>query len=107
MAQPLDDLAAWHGQVEEEIIDPQRRIVDPHHHLWHDRGIMPAYLLEDLWFDTGSGHNIVETVFLECGSEYRSDGPAHLRPLGETEFVAEQAAQSAKGGPVTTSIQIL
>ena len=60
---------------------------------------MPAYLLEDLWSDTGSGHNIVETVFLECGSEYRSDGPAHLRPLGETEFVAEQAAQSAKGGP--------
>ena len=83
----------------EKIIEPERPIVDPHHHLWRDRGIMPQYLLEELWADTGSGHNIEKTVFLECRAEYRSDGPEHLRPLGETEFVADQAAESAKGGP--------
>src|SRR5213079_2010471 len=24
----------WHALVVEEIVDPDRRIVDPHHHLW-------------------------------------------------------------------------
>ena len=99
MVQSLGELGPWHRQVQEEIIEPERPIVDPHHHLWHDRGILAAYLLEDLWADTDSGHNIVKTVFLECQAEYRSDGPEHLRPLGETAFVAEQAAESAKGGP--------
>jgi predicted TIM-barrel fold metal-dependent hydrolase len=30
-------------------------------------------------------------VFIECGSAYRSDGPEHLRSLGETEFVAGES----------------
>jgi predicted TIM-barrel fold metal-dependent hydrolase len=98
MVESPSDLAAWHDQVEEEIVEPERPIVDPHHHLWHDRGFMPEYLLEDLWADTGSGHNIVQTVFMECGAEYRSDGPKHLRPLGETEFVVKQAGKSEQGG---------
>ena len=98
MAQSLDP-NAWLSQVQEGIIEPERPIVDPHHHLWRDRGAMPQYLLEELWADTGSGHNITLTVFLECGAEYRRDGPEQLRPIGETEFVADQAAQSANGGP--------
>jgi len=24
----------WLAQVEEEILDPERAIIDPHHHLW-------------------------------------------------------------------------
>ncbi|MFP6605809.1 MAG: amidohydrolase family protein [Myxococcota bacterium] len=99
MVQPVGDLGPWHAQVQEEILEPERPIVDPHHHLWHALRFMPSYLLEDLWADTGSGHNIVETVFLECSAEYRAEGPEHLRPIGETEFVADIAAQSAKGGP--------
>ena len=47
--------------------------------------------------DTGSGHNIVATVFLECGAMYRADGPEHLKPIGETEFVNGVAAMSASG----------
>lgn len=88
---------AWLDQVQEEIIDPERPIVDPHHHLWRERGI-PAYLLDDLWADTDSGHNIEKTVFVECGSEYLSDGPASRRPLGEIDFVTGIAEQSAAGG---------
>jgi len=99
MVQSSSDPDAWLSQVEEEILEPERPIVDPHHHLWHDRGFMPEYLLKDLWADTGSGHNVTKTVFLECGAEYRRDGPGHLRAIGETEFVADQAAQSAKAGP--------
>lgn len=79
---------------EEAIIDPARPIIDPHHHLWRGSRLGGDYLLEDLHADTGSGHNIVKTVFVECGAEYRSDGPEHLRPLGETEFVVEQARLS-------------
>ena len=24
----------WLGQLNEDVIDPEREIVDPHHHLW-------------------------------------------------------------------------
>jgi hypothetical protein len=51
---------AWHAQVVEEILDPERPIVDPHHHLWERPG-GNSYLLDDLWADTGSGHNIEKT----------------------------------------------
>jgi len=86
--------ADWLAQVREDIIDPERPIIDPHHHLWRWSG--QEYELEQLHGDTGSGHNIVKTVFVECGAEYLDQGPEHLRPLGETKFVREQAAMSAK-----------
>ncbi|MBQ76471.1 MAG: amidohydrolase [Gammaproteobacteria bacterium] len=93
--------AEWLNLVEEEIIDAQRPIIDPHHHLWKQ----PAgsdYLLENLWEDTGSGHNVVKTVFVECFAEYRTEGPNHLKSLGETEFVSEQAdASEADNGNAT------
>ena len=86
----------WLDQVQEEIIDPEREIVDPHHHLWREKRWFP-YLLEDLWTDTGSGHSVKKTVFVQCRAEYRTEGPEHLKPVGETEFVAEIAEQSRKG----------
>ena len=95
MAEASDALERWHAQVVEEIIEPERPIVDPHHHLWHDRGILSRYLLAELHADTGSGHNIEKTVFVECRAEYSNDGPEHLQPVGETVFVAEQAEASA------------
>ena len=86
----------WLAQVEEAALEPDRPIVDPHHHLW-DRD-SSRYLLDELLGDTGSGHNVVATVFVECGSMYRAGGPAALKPVGETEFVNGIAAQSASGG---------
>ncbi len=88
---------AWLDQVKEEIIDPDRPIIDPHHHLWdYEENV---YLYEELHQDTGSGHNIVKTVFVECGSEYLTSGPEEFRPVGETAFVVEQAkgARAAQG----------
>src|SRR4051794_27182868 len=82
--------------TDEPIVDPDRIIVDPHHHLWPgapDR----VYLLDDLRADTGSGHRVVETVFIECLTGYRTDGPQALRPVGETEFVREIAQASDDG----------
>ena len=71
----------WLDQVDEAPLDPDREIVDPHHHLWPPGGALP-YGVDDLVADTGSGHNIVQTVFIECGAGYRTDGPEHLLPVG-------------------------
>lgn len=81
---------AWLEQVDEVPIDPDRPIIDPHHHLWPSSDPVP-YGVPDLIADTGSGHNVVGTVFVECGASYRNDGPEHLRAVGETEFVAGAA----------------
>jgi len=80
----------------EEVLEPDLRIVDPHHHLWtHDPP--GAYRVPELWADTGSGHRIEQTVFIQCGTNQRRNGPPELHPVGETEFVVEQAAESARG----------
>jgi L-fuconolactonase len=79
----------------EDILEPDLPIVDPHHHLWdHKRH---RYLLDELRADTGSGHRIVATVFVDCLAFYRADGPAALRPVGETEFANGVAAMCASG----------
>ncbi len=81
---------------DEDVLEPDLPIVDPHHHLWtHDPP--GAYRIPELWADTGSGHRIEQTVFIQCGTNQRKDGPPELRPVGETEFVVEQAAESARG----------
>ena len=38
------------------------------------------YLLDELRADLETGHNVVATVFLECHSMYRADGPPEMRP---------------------------
>ena len=95
------DEPGWVDQVVEEIIDPDQRIIDPHHHLWPE-GESLDYGLEDLHVDTGSGHRVEATVFVECHASYRSEGPEHLCSLGETEFVAAAAqASRAVSGQAT------
>ena len=53
--------------------------------------------MPELAADLASGHNIVATVFAECHSMYRQEGPPEQQSLGETEFVRGQAAMSAGG----------
>ena len=98
----------------ETILEPDLPIIDPHHHLWDHsiamRGApaarhdferatrrVPRYLLDELLADTGDGHNVRATVFIECGSMYRADGPAEMRCVGETQFVNGVAAMAASG----------
>jgi predicted TIM-barrel fold metal-dependent hydrolase len=82
-------------QAPEEIIESDLPIVDPHHHLW-DRA-KHRYLLDELLADTGSGHNVTATVFVDCMAFYRKDGPAEMKPVGETEFANGVAAMAASG----------
>src|SRR5438067_481994 len=91
----IDDREAWLAQVVEPPLAPELPIIDPHHHLWDH----PAsrYMLDEILADTGTGHPVLATVFVECMSMYRADGPELMRPVGETEFVNGIAAQSASG----------
>jgi predicted TIM-barrel fold metal-dependent hydrolase len=85
----------WLALHDEPALEPERPIVDAHHHLWDRRE--SRYFFFDLLDDLDSGHNIVATVFMECGAMYRKDGPEEERPLGETEFANGAAAMSASG----------
>ena len=96
--QLVDD--EWLGRAsEQEILEPDLPIIDPHHHLWDKQ---QRYLLDELLADTGSGHNIRATIYVEANSMYRAGGPVELRPLGETEFANGIAAMTASGayGPI-------
>src|SRR5579884_2096322 len=86
----------WLALRREEIIEPDLPIVDLHHHLV-DRPETGRYLLDELLADTGSGHNVVATVYLEWLSMYRADGPAEMRPVGEVEFANGIAGMAASG----------
>lgn len=85
----------WLAKLTEEVLDPGQPIVDPHHHLWKARP--DRYLLQDLMADLQTGHNVLATVFIQCRSEYRTDGPEEMKPIGETEFVAAAAKESESG----------
>jgi predicted TIM-barrel fold metal-dependent hydrolase len=103
--------ADWLALTVEEPLDPDLPICDPHHHLWDLRParLAPRYLLDEILADVQSGHNVVSTVFIECASMFKADGPEALRPLGETEFVNGIAAMSASGlyGPVRVAAGII
>lgn len=103
-----NDIDSWLAkETAETVLEPDLPIVDPHHHLWDIRGAsgephrsfrQKVYLCEEITTDiNASGHNIVQTVFAQCGAFYRSDGPEEMRPVGETEFVHGIAAMSRSG----------
>ena len=86
----------WLAQLTETVLEPDLPIIDPHHHLWKARP--DRYLLDDLVADLRTGHTVLATVFIQCGSEYLPDGPPELRPVGETEFVTAAARACESGG---------
>ena len=87
---------AWLGKLTEEILEPNLPIIDPHHHLWDRLG---PYFTDELLGDLASGHNIRQSVFIQCRYGYRTEGPKDLLPVGETEFVVGIAEDAAKKRP--------
>jgi predicted TIM-barrel fold metal-dependent hydrolase len=65
--------------------------------------------LDEILEDVNAGHNVVSTVFIECGAMLKADTPEPLRPIGETEFVNGIAAMSASGlyGPARIAAGII
>jgi predicted TIM-barrel fold metal-dependent hydrolase len=96
----------WLAKVREEALEPDLPICDPHHHLWDFRkgAVQERYLLDEILADLGGGHNVVSTVFIECGAMFRADGPEAKRSVGETEFVNGIAAMSASANYGKTRI---
>ena len=94
--------ASWLATTLEEAIEPELPIIDPPHHLWDFSRRQPTdhrggrYFLDELLADTAD-HNVRQTIFIECGAMYRAEGPESMKVLGETEFAAGIAAQSASG----------
>jgi L-fuconolactonase len=91
----------------EPIIEPELPIIDTHHHLWDLHG--HRYFVPEFLADVATGHNLVASVFMECRTMYRATGPEDMRPVGETEFVAGQAAMSDSGlyGPARVAAGIV
>lgn len=85
----------WLTSDREAVLDADLPIIDAHHHLW-DRP-EGTYLFPELRADTGDGHRITATVYIQCRSMYRMTGPELMRPVGEVEFVNGIAAQAASG----------
>lgn len=101
----------WLVQVREEALEPDLPICDPHHHLWDKREgrVERRYMLDEILRDTGSGHNIVSTVFIEHLAMFRADGPDEMKYVGEVEFANGIAAMAASGlyGPTRVAAGIV
>jgi predicted TIM-barrel fold metal-dependent hydrolase len=95
---------AWLALASETPLMPDLPICDPHHHFWERPG--GRYLLEELLADVQGGHNVTHTVFVECSSGYYVEGPAELRPVGETLFVESTIAPTV-GGPISVAAGIV
>ena len=81
----------------EPALEPALPIVDPHVHFWHHKSGY-RYFVEEFARDVAaSGHNVEASLFVECNAMYRTDGPEHLKPVGETEFAVGQAAMADSG----------
>lgn len=94
---------AWLEQVQEEALEPDLPICDPHHHLWEWRetATQNHYALDEILDDVSGGHNIISTVFIECGAEFRKDGPEDFRCVGETDYVLSIAEAAERSGANT------
>lgn len=90
--------AHWRSLVIEDVIEPELEIIDAHHHLWEEPPVpvFESYGEDAVIADQMSGHNVVASVYLEAESFYRQDGPEHLRPVGETEFINDVAERLSR-----------
>ncbi len=94
-------------QQQEKPLFADLPIIDTHHHLWDLKGY--RYLIDEYAADIASGHNVVASVFCECSTMWRANGPTEMRPVGEVEFVLGQGAisRSGKFGPADVAMGII
>lgn len=86
--------ADWLRLQQEPVLEPELAIVDAHHHFYDRSGWQ--YHCDDFVEDATSGHAVGASVYMQALTRYRTGGPDALKPVGETDYVA-QATQSAQG----------
>ena len=89
----------WLDLNQEESIEPELPICDPHHHFWDlrsERTPYGKYLLNELLSDF-KDHNIKSTVFIEARAMYNINLEKSYQSVGEVEFVQWLSAASASG----------
>ncbi|AHG64159.1 amidohydrolase family protein [Advenella mimigardefordensis] len=93
---------AWLARaVSEPVREPDLKIIDTHFHLSEFDG--HEYMLNEFCKDiVDCGHRIEASVFVECGTQYATTGPDHLKPVGETRYITELTARRPHG--ITTDI---
>lgn len=88
----------WRNQIVEPAIEPDMPVIDTHHHIWTTSPAEPwePYGPDEVVADVvNGGHNVVATVYVDSHANYRTTGPEHLRPVGETEYVEALAQKCA------------
>ena len=104
-------MRAWQTAAVEAARDPERPIIDTHHHFWGPphagTDIFGRFLPDDFCAEIAkSGHHIAASVYLDCGWAYRESGPEALRCVGETEFV-EAAGCGLLGAGIVGRAELL
>ena len=77
----------WLRLTAEDVLLPDQPILDAHHHLW-DRP-EGRYVVTDFLKDVGQGHDVRASLFVQCRTGYRADGPIERRPVGEVETIRD------------------
>ena len=70
---------------------------DPQHPFVSALALSAYYTFDQLRAEVTSGHNVIATVYMECGAFYNSDCDPAFKSVGEVEFVNGVAAQGASG----------
>lgn len=87
-------------EIEEEVIEPELRIIDAHHHLWNIPG--DRYTTQDLLRDIG-GQKVVKTMCVEAWRRAQRTGWAK-EPSEETAFAASDSARYKSSTQVAAGI---
>jgi L-fuconolactonase len=101
VSENAEEHEAWLAQVIEEALEPELAICDPHHHMWDRPGT--RYMVDELLADAAD-HKLVDTVFVECQSGYRQQGPPEMAPVGETDFMEDIAVRCAADPECQTAV---
>ncbi len=102
----------WLALANEDVLDPALPIVDPHLHLMLECPVPiftpldKPYLVADGLAEIETGHNILATIHVEVRQCYRTEGPEHLRPVGETEWITSLAESVPAGRPKLSTVSV-
>lgn len=121
------ELQAWLATAPvEEVLEPALQICDPHHHLWDRERRVPGragvvesatelpigfinyfgklspeynqrFLFDELLALMTSGHNVVSTVYAQCGRFHSADSDDAFKEVAETAVVRGIQARFESG----------